>query len=208
MKRWPVDKVALRVVLPGIHYNAKRLTTLTAELGGQAEAPPRVNMPHDQTDLAGMQIGQLVVVRYLGDRIHRDAKRTGSRWLVRCLCGRYENRRGRTLRKAIGSDAIWADRCEECQNLRKLRGESEPSCWGRQPIQIAPLLPGSNDIFAGGERFGRLTVIGYGKSGGGGAKWVVRCDCGAYGMISARAIKGSKSQCDDCDKAAWLGAQP
>jgi hypothetical protein len=209
LQRWPVDRVAFRVVQPGIHYTPNGLKTITAALEG-GEAPPAVNVPFDLHDLTGMTIGQLTVVRYLGHKTEQSRKNQYSRWLVRCLCGAYENRRGTSLRRLMSSVVIGPDRCLECQNLLRLRGSGPPSNWQTAPIPTAALLPGANDIFAGGERFGRLTVVGYGKSGaGGGARWVVRCDCGRYGLMSAAGLKRGKppQQCDGCYKAQ-LGDAP
>lgn len=41
-----------------------------------------------------------------------------------------------------------------------------------------------------GREFGRLTVVGYlGSGGGGSSKWQVRCACGAYEQRTAKSIK-------------------
>jgi hypothetical protein len=201
MKRWPADRVAFRVVQPGIHYTPNGLKTLIADLEG--ETPPPVNLPWWKQDLTGMTIGQLVVVRYLGDKTDKDGDTRHSRWLVRCLCGEYEHRRGASLRKLASSADPWTDRCWECQNLQKLRGRRplHSEGWQDTPIPTVPLRTGANDVFVGGERFGRLTVIGYGEaSGGKGARWVARCDCGAYGLMSTAGLKKGKSpqQCSNC----------
>ena len=211
MQRWPIDRVALRVVQPGIHYTPNGLKTFLADFEG--ESPPAVNVPADTQDLTGLSIGQLVVVRYLGDNIERGRNKRYSRWLVRCLCGAYEHRKGASLRRVASSADSEADRCWECQNLRKLRGLklSQPDDWQVNPISTVALLPGANEVFAGGERFGRLTVIGYGGSNRSrqGARWVVRCDCGLYGLMSAAGLKrgNSPQQCTICFQAQ-MGGKP
>jgi hypothetical protein len=211
MQRWPIDRVALRVVQPGIHYTPNGLKTFLADFEG--ESPPPVNVPADTQDLTGLSVGQLVVVRYLGDNIERGRNKRYSRWLVRCLCGAYEHRKGASLRRVASSADSEADRCWECQNLKKLRGlkPSQPDNWQVNPISTVALLPGANEVFAGGERFGRLTVIGYGGSNRSrqGARWVVRCDCGLYGLMSAAGLKrgNSPQQCTICFQAQ-MGAKP
>lgn len=51
-----------------------------------------------------------------------------------------------------------------------------------------------------GIRIGRLIVIGAAKekAKNAGSLWVVRCDCGAYSMRKARAIKNPKNKNDMC----------
>lgn len=54
-----------------------------------------------------------------------------------------------------------------------------------------------------GLRFGRLRVVGYGGTGANGAKWVVRCDCGAFEHRRLAALKRSTVErpgmCFHCD---------
>jgi hypothetical protein len=202
MDRRPVDRVAFRVVQPGIHYTPKGLKTLTGDFEG--ESPPPVNIPWWKRDLTGMTIGQLVVIRYLGDKVDKDGDTKHSLWLVRCHCGTYEHRRGGSLRQLASSADPVADRCWECQNLRRLRGVRDHDSWQNAPIPTASPSPGVSVVFSGGERVGHLTVIGYGRSNGRGALWVVRCDCGLFGLMTTAGLKRGKppQQCSNCYYAA------
>lgn len=77
--------------------------------------------------------------------------------------------------------------------------------WRDVPIPVLPYPVGS----AGGQgmeigfRAGRLVVVGYGGSSSDGAKWVVRCDCGAYGHQKARWLRSEaakeRAACPACD---------
>src|SRR5437660_1341862 len=51
-----------------------------------------------------------------------------------------------------------------------------------------------------GTKFGRLTVVGYAENQtrNGGAKWVVRCACGAYAIRKTRAIRNPANSGDRC----------
>jgi hypothetical protein len=80
--------------------------------------------------------------------------------------------------------------------------------WRDVPI---PVFPYPVHTGAGGPgmeigfRAGRLVVVGYGgpSPGKAGAKWVVRCDCGAYGHQKARWLRSeaakTRAACPMCD---------
>lgn len=199
----PANKTAARVVARGIHYEPpERLRPLDSVYG--SDLPLIVNLPRGKRDLTGVVVGRLTVIGYLGDHLDKNGKSSHSRWLVRCLCGVYEHRKGAALRRLVASADLWFARCWECRHLEHLRGHKPPNDhWQDQPIPTVPLLPGANEVFEGGEKFGQLTVVGYGGSSGGkGARWVVRCDCGAYGLMSAAGLKrSSMPQCSRCFRA-------
>jgi len=197
MKRRPIDRVAARVTLPGINYVPNGRMTLSVPPIASAETPPPVNRPPGKQNLAGMTIGRLTVIRYLGDKVDKEGMTVHSRWLVRCQCGTYELRRARSLRELGSSVDMCHAQCVECQNFAKLRGQKPPDLWRETPIDTVPLLAGANEVFTAGEKFGRLTVVGYGGSSGTGARWVVRCDCGLYGLMRAAGVKKSP-MCDRC----------
>jgi hypothetical protein len=52
-----------------------------------------------------------------------------------------------------------------------------------------------------GKRFGRFTVVGYGGRSAHAARYVVRCDCGAYEHRRMKALQGdvSRLMCAHCD---------
>jgi hypothetical protein len=65
-------------------------------------------------DFTGRRIGRLTVVGRSGK------KDRGTRWLVRCDCGRYEGRRTKTLKN------LRSDRCSECDRLDQIRKGLKP----------------------------------------------------------------------------------
>lgn len=68
--------------------------------------PPGLN-------LTGLKVGRLTVIGLA-------AKNTsgGAAWVVRCVCGYYETRKARTLRRpGYAADAM----CDECRYLHELR---------------------------------------------------------------------------------------
>ncbi len=75
-------------------------------------------------DYTGTQIGYFRVIGLL-DRSRKNAN--GSLWLVRCACGKYENRRNKALRNPANSD----DRCQECRFVAQCRATSRFSRRGR-----------------------------------------------------------------------------
>lgn len=196
---FPANKTAARVVARGIHYTPPERRR-PADAVYSDELPLIVNLPRDEPNYAGLRIGRLTVIGYIGDHLDKDGQSKHSRWLVRCLCGVYEHRRGRGIRRLMASSDQWTAACWECQNLERLRGKKpETDNWQDKPLPTVALLPGANDVFAGGERFGRVTVVGY----GGSARWVVRCDCGAYGYMTSRGLRRSAlPQCTQCYYAA------
>jgi hypothetical protein len=74
------------------------------------------------------------------------------------------------------------------------------------PCPVQPNIP--KDMI--GKRFGRFVVIGYGGAGASGARWVVRCACGAYEHRRMRALtnpgKPSSLMCNRCDYLEELKA--
>lgn len=87
------------------------------------EAPPRtVTPPAGLESLIGSNIGRLVVVGWIGKR-----------WLVRCQCGRYEERRSKSVRTPN-----IRDRCGECERLIYMRRHEHWLRTGKQmPDSVA-----------------------------------------------------------------------
>jgi hypothetical protein len=121
----PVNAAAARAVsMTGDIEPAPKLTE------GQKhwEAPPRtIPIPAHQPqfmDLTGRTIGRCTVVGYLGPG------RVGSRWLVRCLCGRYEARKAKAITRRAPSDA--PDQCARCNHLHRIQRQHHfdtKGCW-------------------------------------------------------------------------------
>ena len=82
--------------------------------------------------------------------------------------------------------------------------------WRDVPLPTSPYPSRGNPlVLPVGFRAGRLVVVGYGRTTSGkGARWVVRCDCGAYGhqrykWLTSEAAK-TKAMCPACDHLAEL----
>jgi hypothetical protein len=75
------------------------------------EIKPR---PVEAKDLAGLKFGRLTVLGYYGSGAR------GSLWVVRCVCGAYETRAGRTIVRAYHSNSS-GDRCRACVRLRDIQ---------------------------------------------------------------------------------------
>ena len=101
----PVDASAARALsMRGEHEPTVKIP----EHHEHYDAPPKVQpVPENKTDRTGRRFGKLTVIGYL--RTHRD--RSG-RWLVRCVCGQYEVRRGSTIDKADAGQS-----CTRCAKL-------------------------------------------------------------------------------------------
>lgn len=83
-------------------------------LGAHWSAPPPLPIrPSAAPDLTGHTFGKFTVIGYI-----RTGKK-GSMWLVRCLCGDYEERSGRAVKNPENK----FDRCGNCQQLLFLRRE-------------------------------------------------------------------------------------
>ena len=74
--------------------------------------------------------------------------------------------------------------------------------WRDTPLPLARLPEGTPSL--AGLRAGRLTVVGYGGPGSGGARWVVRCTCGAYEHQKAKALTGDYAPRAMCPHCAYL----
>jgi hypothetical protein len=62
-------------------------------------------------DLTGLVKGRLTVIGMV-----EGGNTAGARWMVRCVCGRYETRRTKALRPTNQND-----RCTECDKLSRLQ---------------------------------------------------------------------------------------
>lgn len=79
-------------------------------------APPKMRpVPLNRTcpNLTGLKVGKLTVVG-LAAKTTSD----GAAWVVRCVCGYYETRKARTLRRP---DYATEAMCDECRYMRELR---------------------------------------------------------------------------------------
>lgn len=183
--------------------------------GARSHAPlPTRRVPHGTTDRTGARFGRLVVIG-LHLRSNDDRGRwSRDAWVVRCDCGTYETRRSETV-DAAREDAC----CADCVKLTQMRQRGVSGSQFKTPFQRPPrvmealptretersLLASENLT---GQRFGRFTVVGLyddpnrGASSSKPARWVVRCDCGAFEARRAKVLRASTDEapikCEHC----------
>lgn len=114
----PLNVTAATVVSSGEHYEPK----FTNQAHWKEPPPIRPFPKHAPTSLpnfTGKQHGRL---RVLGLHRHPDGnKNAGLRWVVRCVCGRYELRSTKALKAERVTDDGQGDRCQACVHTRKLQ---------------------------------------------------------------------------------------
>lgn len=99
----PINADAARAVVYG--YGTEEPTLLEH---AKQQLPVNANF----VNLIGLKKGWLQVIAYAGSN-----RNIGSaRWIVRCICGRYEFRRTRALRPDVTND-----RCADCSRLRSIQ---------------------------------------------------------------------------------------
>jgi hypothetical protein len=126
----PVDKTAARQMSGGVHWDAKKKINQT-----HRDAPCRmIPIPAGTPNHTGKKFGRLTVVGL----IERNGHHKGPLWQVRCVCGQYETRRGKTVKNA--SDA---DMCQMCAHLEQLKRKEREWREGRNPGYLAGKLGGA-----------------------------------------------------------------
>lgn len=80
------------------------------------DSPPTKPVPSTIKNLIGFKKGRLTVVGYLGFKQIKNGLRR-NKWLVRCICGRYEVRTQDTLMRQ--KTAHIEDMCQICQKLQQ-----------------------------------------------------------------------------------------
>lgn len=123
----PVDRVAARVMGPGVHFEKE-----LPEYARHWKAPPpsykfipQAGNPQS-IDLTGTRFGFFTVIGWMGaiggsqgrmkKGLGKPPKRQGM-WLVRCSCGDYEVRTARAIRNPNNQD----DRCAVCRDVQYKR---------------------------------------------------------------------------------------
>ncbi len=106
----PVNKAAALAISRSHQFpSAKKISQVHTDL----PLPIRANLPSDVPELTGRKFGRLTVMG-------AHASSPPLRWVVRCVCGRYETRKTR----AVMNPANSADSCQECRHLQSLRKAS------------------------------------------------------------------------------------
>lgn len=104
-----VDRVALRVVMPGIHYDLSDKTIPKNWIHSDAPLPVFKDIPkvirNNQSfeNLTGLKQGRFTVIGL--------SSTVKGRWVVRCRCGAFELRTAKALTNQRNS----SDRCLACR---------------------------------------------------------------------------------------------
>ena len=119
----PVDKLAAMVLSKGIHWNPEiNPTEIISDTPIECQKVfPRRPKGQRIKNLIGYKTGKLTVIGYYG--IYNSGCTKGKAgqqnqlWVVRCVCGRYTIRRGKTLLKKRENILM----CAYCDYLEHLK---------------------------------------------------------------------------------------
>jgi hypothetical protein len=114
--RAPVNKGAGMIFSGGESYEPKLPDTLVhSDVPLPIKPIDREFLNNPQfVDMTGRKHGRLTVMGlYAANSLGQDR----GRWVVRCVCGRYELRLTKTIKKAAPSDM-----CGECRKVEQMRG--------------------------------------------------------------------------------------
>lgn len=114
----PIDRIALRVMMPGIHYNLPDETIPTHHVHSSTPLPTRqitkqIKMSRGFSDLTGHKQGRLTAMGLSSD--------VNGKWVVRCQCGAYEVRSAKSLTNPKND----SDRCYACRHEITRRRKDE-----------------------------------------------------------------------------------
>jgi len=108
----PIDRTAAQVVQKGVHYDPTH-----EDVRWFSELPPCGNPPHGIPNYIGIKAGYLTVIGY--------SNREGAKWVCRCVCGRYEHRNAKSLKKNKHSE--YGQSCTVCNNTQRVREGNKSS---------------------------------------------------------------------------------
>ena len=100
--RVPVNKQAAIVTSKGYQYDPTKII----DQDHWDSPPPTKPVKHNQPDLTGIRFGKLAVVGVY------EKTRRGTKWVVRCSCGRYESRYSKAIKKSSNRN----DMCCLCRH--------------------------------------------------------------------------------------------
>jgi len=123
-KPTPIDRVAGRVLSTGYHHEFKKSRNNREVWDAPPETVPTCYTPEPIKCLMGQRKGSLVVVGYLGRRRSQFGAKKGQILLVRCDCGRYEERVARRWRKT-GNEIF--EMCQFCDQRERLKVSHLPN---------------------------------------------------------------------------------
>ena len=138
VKRTPLNKIAYDVTSTGEHFyfDPQNLHPMRSDL------PLPTTTRHfalDEEDLTGRVAGRFTVIgRWDSDFKHRSK----IRWVVRCVCGFYETRRGSIIKRGTAEQQM----CSGCRLLEDKKIEWNSGVPENERFSIAPGL-GENRLF-------------------------------------------------------------
>lgn len=114
----PIDRVAGRVISRGYHHEFKKAQNNREVWDAPPDTVPTCYTPEPIKSLMGQRKGCLVVIGYLGRRHSQFGKKRGQILLVRCDCGRHEERVAQRWRKR-GNEIF--EMCQFCNQRERLK---------------------------------------------------------------------------------------
>ncbi|TCV66298.1 hypothetical protein [Neorhizobium sp. S3-V5DH] len=118
----PFDKTASMVTGKGEHFewSPSNLQKVHSTDPIRTRAPNRDELQKPSfTDLTGKKIGRFTVLGIAADVVTTN----GQNWVVRCVCGAYETRKSRFIKKCVAGDNPGEQEpmCDACGYTRRLQ---------------------------------------------------------------------------------------
>ena len=115
----PQNQTAARVMSKGVHYEPNieiAATYIHADVQPPIKFVTR-ELANASTyqEFAGKKFGRWTVIGLSAEQNYKKK----ARWVVRCSCGRYENRKAPALRNAVEN----GDCCVECRHLQHIKAD-------------------------------------------------------------------------------------
>ncbi len=134
----PFDKTASQVSARGVSFEWQpepHVTHRGDPIPYRAPTADDLAKP-EYRNLTGAKIGRLTVLGVSAE----PQSSNGQRWVVRCVCGSYELRRAKAIKKALdggwtGDDPPMCDCCMYTQKLRAGRFNAKKAAAAEQAIQ-------------------------------------------------------------------------
>lgn len=118
---------------------------------------PCAPLPDGADDLTGWRAGRLVVIGF-----HCRRRRAGRMWVVRCICGAYEVRRGAKLTAERPPEANEL-MCMDCEALVDARDRAHAAVTGRWPGGKPANIAAGLKVAGGDKTLEDLGALGMGR---------------------------------------------
>ena len=122
----PINKTAARVISKGVNYvpPLKKVETIYFS---KTPSPTTPFVGKPEHDLTGKKVGDLTVIGW----IKSPNPNKNGKWLVRCACGWYEHRTGKSLKRSV------FDHCRDCRKREYIRRAYQRHLTGKwEPTMI------------------------------------------------------------------------